>query len=228
MKGLRFGRRVRAGRAMLAAGGLVLVATTCAAAAGDVAYVSSLAGKAEMQVAKERSELFFLDLLPEGSRLTVSDKAQLRICHHASGRVTTIVGPASVVLTANDVISEGGRGPEKTEDRCLAPVVSKVQGGTAFRSAAAPKPGSVLEVNPRSWVKVVSDRKSAVRKTTISGPGGTGKVAEFRTISDTPLFLNPGETYPVKVDLADGRSFAVSLKASPAVESDVVMIDVAR
>lgn len=200
----------------------LLGASPSAAVAADVGYVASLVGDAEVEVERKRSELSFLDFLPDGSRLHIAGGSEIRVCHSAAGAISSVSGPAVVRVTGRELISETGKPPVSTGERCNAPLVSKTQGGTAFRSIG----GQPLAIGVRSWLRVVPASKTGISKATLLSPDEKTPISEFRTISVSPVVLSAGSVYPLVVQFSDGRKLTVRLAAREGIAADVAVINV--
>lgn len=209
-------------RALAAGVSLAGLAATGAVAA-DAGYVASLAGAAEIEGAdRSRAELSFLDLLPEGSRLHLEAGAELRVCLSATGAISGVSGPAVLRVSARDLIAESGRAPARTGERCNPPLVSRTQGGSAFRSLN----GLSLAIGVRSWLRVVPATSTAVRKATLLSPDEKVRLSEFQTISVSPVVLSAGLVYPLVIEFSDGRKITVRLAAQESMAADVAVINV--
>ena len=195
-----------------------------AAAAADVGYVASLTGDAALEIERKREELSFLDLLPEGSVLHLQGGAELRVCHGLAGTVTRASGPAALRVGARELVPVSGPPPVRTGERCNPPLVSKTQGGAAFRSLTT---GETLPIGLRSWLRVVPAGGTGVTKATLLSPDSAVRISEFETISVSPVILNAGSVYPLVVEFADGRRLTVKLAARESVSADVAIISVA-
>lgn len=217
--------RTSPARRALAAGAVCLASAglgACTAVAADVGYVASLVGDAQIEVERARSELAFLDLLPDGSRLHLETGSELRVCHGGAGFVSGVAGPAVVRVTSRELIAESGAPPVRTGERCNAPLVSKVQGGAAFRSVG----GQPMPVGVRSWLRIVAAPATTVSKATLLAPDGTTRMAEFQAVSLSPVVLSDGSTYSLVVAFTDGRSVTVRLAARDNVAAEVAVITV--
>jgi hypothetical protein len=108
-------------------------------AATDVGYVVAVSGRV---VALPRGKPVLLDTfdsISDRTRLDLLSNSELHVCHYRTQRILVLKGPARVMVSADGLKAEAGKAIDASEERCTAPVVSRVHGGLLTRGAAFKK-----------------------------------------------------------------------------------------
>jgi hypothetical protein len=191
-------------------------AVVTGAAEPDIAYVEAVSGHAVQTSPGRERQLDLLDMVSNGAQLDLAEGAELRICHYGLHQPLTLVGPFRGSISRDGVIAQSGELIPLSGQPCSEPIVSIVQGGTAFRGVGAPP-----RVSLHPAIKLSS--RIEVRSATLWDKTRKTKVATFdRTIVYPEL--EDGRTYQLVIELGDGGEHMVVLRANATSMASVVIV----
>jgi hypothetical protein len=142
-------RRHNEGKSKVAAGimAAVVLSTICLGgdaslspaaaqeAAADVGYVVSVSGRVVALARGNPALLDTFDNISDRTRLDLLANSELHLCHYRTQRIVMLKGPARVIISADGMKAEAGKAIDASEERCTAPVMSRVNGGLLTRGA---------------------------------------------------------------------------------------------
>jgi hypothetical protein len=137
-------------RAAVAAGAiraLLVLSTTCVGgaagissslaqeAATDVAYVVAVSGRVVALARGTPVLLDNLDNIADRTRLDLLPNSELHLCHYRTQQIVILRGPARATISADGMRVEAGKVVDGPTETCIAPVVTRVNGGLLTRGA---------------------------------------------------------------------------------------------
>jgi hypothetical protein len=177
----------------------------------DVAYVESVRGRVISSAQETPAPLEMLDIIGDRTRLDLSAKSELRICHYRTGRILALRGPLRASVSASGVTAENGKAIDATSETCAAPVISTFQGGFVTRSAGL----AMAKVPLRPNIKVVDRGTNTIRRITLRDETNRPLPASFARNVGQPI-LEQDKSYLLVVERNDGDELKVLLQASKA------------
>ena len=102
-------------------------------ASRDVAFVEAATGRVVALASGAPALLGPLDVITDRTRVDVLAGSELRICHYLTARFLTVKGPARIMVSANGVSVEAGKGADVSRETCNPPQATNAQGGIVAR-----------------------------------------------------------------------------------------------
>src|SRR5262245_37456357 len=189
--------------------------------ASEVAYVETVSGRVVAFAKGKPILLDVLDLVRDGTALTLQADSELRLCHYRLGKLVSLKGPQRALITAAGLTTEDGKPVAASAESCAAPVLSLVQGGVVSRKVAF----TTVDVSLRPIIKVVNEGKSPIRQVALWDDQRQNVVATFEGYTARPK-LDAGRSYLLVVDQGDGNESRITLKASAATRTGPLILTV--
>jgi hypothetical protein len=101
-------------------------------AAAEIGYVAAMRGRVVV-LAATPVVLDPLDVIRDRDQLDLPAGSELRFCHYPTERLVTLKGPLRASVSTHGITAENGRPLELPATSCVAPRVSKHQGGLVAR-----------------------------------------------------------------------------------------------
>jgi hypothetical protein len=187
----------------------------------EVAYVETVSGRVLAFTQGKPTLLDVLDLIREGTALTLQAQSELRLCHYRVGRMLNLKGPLRGSLTTSGMTGEDGKPLAVSAEACAAPSMSLVQGGIVSRAIAF----TTVEVPLRPAIKVVNQGKSPIRQVALWDGAREKLLATFDGNVARPR-LDAEQSYLLVVDQGDGNESRLMLKASSTSRSGPLIVTV--
>jgi hypothetical protein len=178
-------------------------------AAPEVAYVETVSGRVVSFAKGKPTLLDVLDIVRDGTALTLQADSELRLCHYRLGKFLNLKGPLRASITA------------ASAESCAAPVLSLVQGGVVSRKVAF----TSVDVPLRPIIKVVNESKIPIRQVAIWDELRQNVVVTFEGNTARPK-LDADRAYLLVVDQGDGNESKITLKASAAIRTGPLILTV--
>jgi hypothetical protein len=189
--------------------------------ASEVAYVETVSGRVVAFAQGKPTLLDVLDLVRDGTALTLQADSELRLCHYRLGKLLNLRGPLRASITAAGLTTEDGKSVAASAESCAAPVLSLVQGGVVSRKVAF----TTVDVSLRPMIKVVNQSKSPIRQVALWDDLRQNVVVTFEGNTARPK-LDADQSYLLVVDQGDGNESKITLKASAATRSGPLILTV--
>jgi hypothetical protein len=189
--------------------------------ASEVAYVETVSGRVVAFAQGKPTLLDVLDLVRDGTALTLQADSELRLCHYRLGKLLNLKGPLRASITAAGLTTEDGKSVAASAESCAAPVLSLVQGGVVTRKVAF----TTVDVSLRPMIKVVNQSKSPIRQVALWDDLRQNVVVTFEGNTARPK-LDADQSYLLVVDQGDGNESKITLKASAATRSGPLILTV--
>jgi hypothetical protein len=189
--------------------------------APEVAYVETVSGRVVAFAQGKPTLLDVLDLVRDGTALTLQADSELRLCHYRLGKLLNLKGPLRASITAAGLTTEDGKSVAASAESCAAPVLSLVQGGVVSRKVAF----TTVDVSLRPMIKVVNQSKSPIRQVALWDDLRQNVVVTFEGNTARPK-LDADQSYLLVVDQGDGNESKITLKASAATRSGPLILTV--
>jgi hypothetical protein len=189
--------------------------------ASEVAYVETVSGRVVGFAQGKPTLLDVLDLVRDGTALTLQADSELRLCHYRLGKLLNLRGPLRASITAAGLTTEDGKSVAASAESCAAPVLSLVQGGVVSRKVAF----TTVDVSLRPMIKVVNQSKSPIRQVALWDDLRQNVVVTFEGNTARPK-LDADQSYLLVVDQGDGNESKITLKASAATRSGPLILTV--
>jgi hypothetical protein len=189
--------------------------------ASEVAYVETVSGRVVAFAQGKPTLLDVLDLVRDGTALTLQADSELRLCHYRLGKLLNLKGPLRASITAAGLTTEDGKSVAASAESCAAPVLSLVQGGVVSRKVAF----TTVDVSLRPMIKVVNQSKSPIRQVALWDDLRQNVVVTFEGNTARPK-LDADQSYLLVVDQGDGNESKITLKASAATRSGPLILTV--
>src|SRR5262245_62492665 len=189
--------------------------------ASEVAYVETVSGRVVAFAKGKPILLDVLDLVRDGTALTLQADSEIRLCHYRLGKFLNLKGPLRASITAAGLTTEDGRPVAASTDSCAAPVLSLVQGGVVSRKVAF----TTVDVSLRPIIKVVNEGKSPIRQVALWDDLHQNIVMTFEGNTARPK-LDADRSYQLVVEQGDGNEAKITLKASAATRSGPLILSV--
>jgi hypothetical protein len=100
----------------------------------EVAYVSEVSGRVVAFVQGRPTLLDTLDVVADQTRLDLLANSDLRICHSRTNQVFVLRGPLTAMISQEGVAIDNGKRVVASTETCVAPTVSRSQGGLISRA----------------------------------------------------------------------------------------------
>ena len=202
--------------------GLAILGNASAAAAQasrkDVAYVMAISGHASATAEGSSIDLNGLDIIYQGTQVDLDPNAELRLCHYRLRKLVTLKGPLHAVILASGIATDKGDVATSAREACTAPAVSTIQGGVAYRALVQP-----TQVGLSPSIKLVDSGSRRVRKAVILDESRHATVVSFNHGIARPQLVE-GQDYSVVVELNDGNTWRLLLRASAAADTSVLIL----
>ncbi|HEY1365000.1 MAG TPA: hypothetical protein VGF60_22340 [Xanthobacteraceae bacterium] len=201
------------------------IAAACAApaaaqnGAADVAYVQSVNGRVVAFAQAKPVLLEPLDMIEDGTRLDLQKNSELQICHYRTQQVLGLTGPSRASVSGTGLASETGKPPAAAAGRCVAPVVSRFQGGLLARGVVMQS----IDVPLRPVVKVANRSKVPVSRISLWNGDEQNAIETFDRQAARPI-LEDGRAYVLVVQRADGSELKMMLKAGAARRTGPIIV----
>jgi hypothetical protein len=189
--------------------------------APEVAYVETVSGRVVAFAQGKPTLLDVLDLVRDGTALTLQADSELRLCHYRLGKLLNLKGPLRASITAAGLTTEDGKSVAASAESCAAPVLSLVQGGVVSRKVAF----TTVDVSLRPMIKVVNQSKSPIRQVALWDDLRQNVVVTFEGNTARPK-LDADQSYLLVVDQGDGNESKITLKARAATRSGPLILTV--
>ena len=189
--------------------------------ASEVAYVETVSGRVVAFAQGKPTLLDVLDLVRDGTALTLQADSELRLCHYRLGKLLNLKGPLRASITAAGLTTEDGKSVAASAESCAAPVLSLVQGGVVSRKVAF----TTVDVSLRPMIKVVNQSKSPIRQVALWDDLRQNVVVTFEGNTARPK-LDADQSYLLVIDQGDGNESKITLKASAATRSGPLILTV--
>jgi hypothetical protein len=189
--------------------------------ASEVAYVETVSGRVVAFAQGKPILLDVLDLVRDGTALTLQADSELRLCHYRLGKLLSLKGPLRASITAAGLTTEDGKPVAASAESCAAPVLSLLQGGLVSRKVTF----TSMDVSLRPIIKVVNQSKSPIRQVALWDDLRKNVVVTFEGNTARPK-LEAGQSYLLVVDQGDGNESKITLKASAATRSGPLILTV--
>jgi hypothetical protein len=189
--------------------------------ASEVAYVETVSGRVVGFAQGKPTLLDVLDLLRDGTALTLQADSEIRLCHYRLGKFLNLKGPLRASITAAGLTTEDGKPVAASAESCAAPVLSLVQGGVVSRKVAL----MTVDVSLRPIIRVVNESKSPIRQMALWDGPRQNVVATFEGNTARPK-LEADQSYLLVIDQGDGNESKLTLKASAATRSGPLILTV--
>jgi hypothetical protein len=189
--------------------------------ASEVAYVETVSGRVVAFAQGKPTLLDVLDLVRDGTALTLQADSELRLCHYRLGKFLNLKGPLRASITAAGLTTEDGKPAAASAESCAAPVLSLVQGGVVSRKVAF----TTVDVSLRPIIKVVNQSKNPIRQVALWDDLHQNVVVTFEGNTARPK-LDADRSYLLVVDQGDGNESKITLKASAATRSGPLILTV--
>jgi hypothetical protein len=189
--------------------------------ASEVAYVETVSGRVVAFAQGKPTLLDVLDLVRDGTALTLQADSELRLCHYRLGKLLNLKGPLRASITAAGLTTEEGKPVAASAESCAAPVLSLVQGGVVSRKVAL----TTVDVSLRPIIRVVNQSKNPIRQVALWDGLRQNVVVTFEGNTARPK-LDADQSYLLVVDQGDGNESKITLKASAATRSGPLILTV--
>ena len=189
--------------------------------ASEVAYVETVSGRVVAFAKGKPILLDVLDLVRDGTALTLQADSEIRLCHYRLGKLLNLKGPLRASITAAGLTTEDGKSVAASAESCAAPVLSLVQGGVVSRKVAL----TTVDVSLRPIIRVVNESKNPIRQVALWDGLRQNVVATFEGNTARPK-LEADQSYLLVVDQGDGNEPKLTLKASAATRSGPLILTV--
>jgi len=176
--------------------------------ASEVAYVETVSGRVVSFAKGKPTLLDVLDIVRDGTALTLQADSELRLCHYRLGKFLNLKGPLRASITAAGLTTEDGKPVAASAESCAAPVLSLVQGGLVSRNVAF----TTVDVSLRPIIKVVNQSKNPIRHVALWDEPRQKILATFEGNTARPK-LDADRSYLLVVDQGDGNESKITLKA---------------
>jgi hypothetical protein len=103
-------------------------------AGAEIGYVAAMSGPAVV-LAANPVLLDPLDVIRDRDQLDLPAGSELRFCHYPTEQLVTLKGPLRASVSTHGITAENGRPLDLAATPCLAPRISKRQGGLVARGA---------------------------------------------------------------------------------------------
>jgi hypothetical protein len=189
--------------------------------ASEVAYVETVSGRVVAFAQGKPILLDVLDLVRDGTALTLQAESEIRLCHYRLGKLLNLKGPLRASITAAGLTTEDGKPVAASAESCAPPVLSLVQGGVVSRKVAL----TTVDVSLRPIIRVVNESKSPIRQVALWDGLRQNVVMTFEGNTARPK-LDAEQSYLLVVDQGDGNESKLTLKASAATRSGPLILTV--
>jgi hypothetical protein len=187
----------------------------------EVAYVETVSGRVVAFAQGKPILLDVLDLVRDGTALTLQADSEIRLCHYRLGKLLNLKGPLRASITAAGLTTEDGKPVAASAESCAAPVLSLVQGGVVSRKVAL----TTVDVSLRPIIRVVNESKNPIRQVALWDGLRQKVVMTFEGNTARPK-LDADQSYLLVVDQGDGNESKLTLKASAATPSGPLILTV--
>jgi hypothetical protein len=187
----------------------------------EVAYVETVSGRVVALTQGKPTLLDVLDLIREGTAVTLQAQSELRLCHYRLGRMLNLKGPLRASITLAGMTADDGKPLAASTEACAAPSMSLVQGGIVSRAITF----TTVEVPLRPAIKVVNQGKSPIRQVALWDSAREKLLATFDGTVARPK-LDADQSYQLVVDQGDGNESRLMLKASAASRTGPLIVTV--
>jgi hypothetical protein len=177
--------------------------------ASEVAYVETVSGRVVAFAQGKPILLDVLDLVRDGTALTLQSDSEIRLCHYRLGKFLNLKGPLRASITAAGLTTEDGKPVAASAESCAAPILSLVQGGVVSRKVAL----TTVDVSLRPIIRVVNQSKNPIRQVALWDGLRQNLVTTFEGDTARPK-LDTDQSYLLVVDQGDGNESKITLKAS--------------
>jgi hypothetical protein len=192
----------------------------------EVAYVETVSGRVFAFAQGKPTLLDVLDLVGDGTALTLQADSTLRLCHYRLGKRLNLKGPLRASITAAGLTTEDGKPVAASAESCAAPVLSLVQGGIVSRGGVSREVAlTTVDVSLRPIIKVVNQSKTPIRQVALWDDLRQNVVVTFEGNTARPK-LDADQSYLLVVDQGDGNEAKLTLKASAATRSGPLILTV--
>ncbi|HEY1360894.1 MAG TPA: hypothetical protein VGF60_01550 [Xanthobacteraceae bacterium] len=174
----------------------------------ETAYVETVRGRVVVLANGAPTLLDDLDTIGENARLDLEANSELRICHYLTRKLLTLKGPLRASVSASGVSAENGKGVLASNETCVPPVLSTLQGGFITRNVALTK----LDVPLRPSIKVINRGTSPIRKVALWDGSQQKLLLTFERNLAHPI-LEQGKSYVLVVQQSDGTESRMLLRA---------------
>jgi hypothetical protein len=194
--------------------------------ASEVAYVETVSGRVVAFAQGKPTLLDVLDLVRDGTALSLQADSEIRLCHYRLGKFLNLKGPLRASITAAGLTTEDGKPVAVSAESCAAPVLSLVQGGVVLRGVVSRKVAfTTVDVSLRPIIKVVNQSKSPIRQVALWDGLHQNVLVTFEGNTARPK-LDADRSYLLVVDQGDGNESKLTLKASAATQSGPLILSV--
>jgi hypothetical protein len=194
--------------------------------ASEVAYVETVSGRVVAFAQGKPTLLDVLDLVRDGTALSLQADSEIRLCHYRLGKFLNLKGPLRASITAGGLTTEDGKPVAVSAESCAAPVLSLVQGGVVLRGVVSSNVAFMsVDVSLRPIIKVVNQSKSPIRQVALWDGLQQNVLVTFEGNTARPK-LEADRSYLLVVDQGDGNESKLTLKASAATRSGPLILTV--
>jgi hypothetical protein len=102
-------------------------------AAAEIGYVAAMSGRVVVLAGATPVLLDPLDVIRDRDRLDLPAGSELRFCHYPTQQLLTLKGPLRASVSTHGITAENGRPLDLPATPCVAPRISKHQGGLVAR-----------------------------------------------------------------------------------------------
>jgi hypothetical protein len=188
-------------------------------AVADVAYVEDVTGHVVALSQGKPILLNALDTISDRTRLDLQANSELRICHFPTRQFLTLKGPLKASVSQDGVTADNNKAMATATGRCVAPVVSTVQGGLVSRSAGV----KAVSVPLQPHIRLVNRGTQPIGKAVLWDGDLRNELTRFERDAARPT-LQDGQFYVVVVERSDGNELKVLLQASGTTRAAPVIL----